>query len=74
MRRTRPPHSEQELTQITTFFAAFGIPTEHMRASPVIALDNVLRFEPEFIWRVEDLTDEQLDAIEKTLRVELERS
>jgi hypothetical protein len=66
--------STEETTRLLEFFAAFGIPTEHMIASPGIELDgDVLRLAPEFVWRVEDLTAEQIEAIEKTLRVRLVR-
>lgn len=69
-----PLYSDEELTRLTEFFAAFGIPTGHMIASPIIHLDeDGLRLAPEFVWRTEELTDEQLDAIEKTMRVRLKR-
>lgn len=69
-----PVHSDEETTRLIEFFAAFVIPTENMRASPGVLLeDGWLRLSPEFVWKVEDLTDEQLDAIEKTLRVRLKR-
>lgn len=64
----------EETTRLLEFFAAFGIPTENMIASPGIQLDGeALRLAPEFVWRVEDLTAEQVDAIEKTLGVRLVR-
>jgi hypothetical protein len=74
MGTTKPLQSGEETTRLLKFFAAFGIPTEHMRASPGIVLeDGALRLEPEFIWRIEDLTDEQIAAIENTVRVRVER-
>lgn len=70
----RPPHPTTEITRLVEFFAAFGVPTDHMIASPGIELDSeVLRLAPEFVFRVEDLTDEQLAAIESALKVRLAR-
>lgn len=68
-----PAGTEDEITRLVEFFEAFGIPTEHMRASPGIQLDGNgwLRLAPEFVFREKDLTAEQLDAVEKTLRVRL---
>lgn len=69
-----PLYSEEELTRLIEFFTAFGIPTEHMVASPIIQVDaDGIRIAPEFVWRTADLTDEQLDVIEKTMRVRLKR-
>lgn len=67
-----PYPSTEETTRLLAFFATFGIPTDNMIASPGIQLDGeALRLAPEFVWRVEDLTAEQLDAVERTLRVRL---
>lgn len=67
-----PAGTDDEITRLVEFFEAFGIPTERMRASPGIQLDEEwLRLSPEFVFRVEDLSAEQLDAIEQTLRVRL---
>ncbi|MEU5157323.1 hypothetical protein [Glycomyces sp. NPDC021274] len=67
-----PAGTEDEITRLVEFFTAFGIPTEHMRASPGVLLDDEwLRLAPEFVFRTKDLTAEQRDVIEKTLRVRL---
>jgi hypothetical protein len=68
-----PMTTDDEITRLVEFFTAFGIPTEHMRASPGIQLDGDgwLRLAPEFVFRTKDLTAEQREVIEKTLRVRL---
>ena len=68
-----PMSTEDEITSLVEFFTAFGIPTERMRASPGIHLDGDgwLRLSPEFVFRTKDLTAEQREVIEKTLRVRL---
>jgi len=67
-----PMSTEDEITRLIEFFTAFGIPTEHMRASPGIQLDEeYLRLSPEFVFRTKDLTAEQRNVIEKTMRVRL---
>lgn len=69
-----PIETDIETTRLLEFFAAFGIPTEDMRASPGIQLDGeVLRLAPEFVFPVKDLTVEQLAAIESTLHLRIVR-
>jgi hypothetical protein len=66
-----PVETDIETTRLLEFFAAFGIPTEHMRASPGIHFDGDgwLRLAPEFVFRTKDLTADQREVVEKTLRM-----
>lgn len=69
------PNGEEELARTTAFLGAFNIPTDNMIARPEIQLsEQGLRISPEFYWSVDDLTGEQLDAIETTMGVRLQRS
>ena len=74
MERHTVPLPDDHAQKLTVLFEKLGIPTERGIADPQIEGDSeYLKITPTFIWRIKELTDEQLDAFERAFNVRLVR-